>query len=63
MQEEFLHYVWKHQKLNLDLLYTTCGERLDLVSPGQQNFDAGPDFFDARIIINGHFGLVMSKCT
>ena len=53
MQEEFLHYVWKHQKLNLNTLLTTSGERLELVSPGQQNFDAGPDFFDARIRING----------
>jgi hypothetical protein len=34
-------------------LLTTSGERLELVSPGQQNFDAAPDFFDARIRING----------
>ncbi len=53
MQEEFLHYVWKHQKLNLNQLYTSSGERIDLVSPGRQNFESGPDFIDARIRIDG----------
>ena len=53
MQEEFLHYVWKHQKLNLNQLYTSIGERIELVSPGQHNFDAGPDFFNAQIRIDG----------
>lgn len=53
MQEEFLHYVWKHQKLNLNQLYTSSGERIELVSPGQHNFDAGPDFFNAQIRIDG----------
>jgi len=51
MQEEFLHYVWQHKKLDVTQLKTTGGEPLGIVSVGQPNADSGPDFFNAQLRI------------
>lgn len=34
-------------------LRTTCGQELTVVHPGEQNFHAGPDFFNARVKLEG----------
>ena len=51
MTEEFLHYIWKYRNFNQDSLHTTEGEPVEILQPGEQNSDAGPDFFNARIRI------------
>lgn len=55
MQEDFLHYVWKHKKLSTPILQTTSGELITLVNVGQHNSHAGPDFFNAQLGIDGQF--------
>lgn len=51
MNEYLFQYLWKHMLYRPDQLCTTDGEPVVVVHPGTQNFDAGPDFLDARIRI------------
>ena len=51
--EQLLHYTWKHRFFPLEPLRTTAGEELDVVDTGLHNFDAGPDFFNAKVKIGG----------
>lgn len=51
--ERLLHYVWQHKMLPLTPLQTTDGQRVEVVDPGRLNHDAGPDFFNAKILIDG----------
>lgn len=53
MQEDFLHYVWKHKKFTTPSLLTTSGELVTLVNVGQHNDHSGPDFFNAQLGIAG----------
>ncbi|MXN91821.1 DUF2851 family protein [Flavobacterium sp. Sd200] len=53
MKEDFLHYVWQFKKFNLQGLTTVHGEPLQIVNSGQYLQLAGPDFFNAQIIIGG----------
>lgn len=50
--EELLHYVWKHKLLPLRHA-TTDGRTVEIVDPGTHNNDAGPDFFNAKVRIDG----------
>jgi len=51
MKEDFVAYVWKFQKWQSTPLITTSGETLEVFSPGRENTNSGPDFFDARLKI------------
>jgi len=51
MQEDFLHYIWQHKKLDVLNLKTTQNEPLQIVSVGQYNLNSGPDFFNAQLRI------------
>lgn len=51
MKEEFISYLWANKLLFPDKLATTKGEPVQIIQPGQQNRDAGPDFFAARVRI------------
>lgn len=51
-KEDFLHYIWKFQKYNQDLLLTQCGKKVSIIHPGYHNDNAGPDFLNARIKLN-----------
>lgn len=51
--EQLLHYVWKHKILPLKDLHTTDGQAVEVIDPGLLNTDSGPDFFNAKIKING----------
>jgi len=51
--ERLLHYVWKHKMFPLGDLFTTDGDEVEVVDPGLQNTDAGPDFFNAKVKIGG----------
>ena len=51
--EHLLHYVWKHKIFPLKELRTTTGQQLEIIDPGLANRDAGPDFFNAKIKLDG----------
>jgi hypothetical protein len=51
MKEDFIHYVWNYKKFDFSNLITTQGESLVIVNSGQYLQKAGPDFFNAQIIL------------
>jgi len=51
--EQLLHYVWKHKIFPLNELTTTTGQRLEIIDTGLSNRNAGPDFFNAKIKLDG----------
>ena len=51
--EQLLHYTWKHKMLPLTELRTDDGRRVEIIDPGLHNRDAGPDFFNAKVKIDG----------
>jgi len=52
MTEKFLHYLWKMKLLPNHQLLTSAGEIIQIISAGDHNTDAGPDFLNARIKID-----------
>ena len=51
--EKLLHYIWKHRILPLSELRTTDGRSVEVIDPGLPNMHAGPDFFNAKVRIDG----------
>lgn len=51
MKEDFLHYLWKFKKFDTSNLETTNQEKITILHSGQYLQLAGPDFFNAQIII------------
>ena len=51
--EHLLHYLWKHKIFPLQELRTTDGQRVEVIDPGLPNTDAGPDFFNAKLKLDG----------
>lgn len=51
--EHLLQFVWKHKLFPLTPLHTTQGQTVEVIDPGLPNPDAGPDFFNAKIKIDG----------
>ena len=51
MKEDFLHYLWKFKKFDTLNLKTTNGEEITIINVGHYLELAGPDFFNAQIII------------
>ncbi|MCF6241171.1 MAG: DUF2851 family protein [Bacteroidales bacterium] len=51
MEERILYFIWKYKLYNQNKLQTSQGSRLEIISPGVQNFDSGPDFTNAKIKI------------
>lgn len=51
--ELLLHYIWKHKLFPLRRLETTDGLSVEVIDPGLHNSDAGPDFFNAKVKIDG----------
>lgn len=51
--ELLLHYVWKHKMFPLHGLKTVGGLEVDVIDPGRQNPNDGPDFFNAKLKIDG----------
>lgn len=51
MKEDFLHYLWRYKKFDLLNLRATSGDLITIISTGHYLQQAGPDFFDARMII------------
>jgi hypothetical protein len=52
MNERLLQFIWQHQYFNKDQLCTNKGEPLQILFPGSYNTNQGPDFSNARIIID-----------
>ena len=52
-EERLLHYVWRHRLFPLAPLRATDGRALEVIDTGQPNTDAGPDFFNAKIRLDG----------
>ncbi|MBN2214700.1 MAG: DUF2851 family protein [Bacteroidales bacterium] len=51
MTEEFLQYIWKHALYDPSSLLADNKEEVEVLRPGEQNFNAGPDFLNARLRI------------
>lgn len=51
--EQLLHYVWKHKLFPLCPLETSDGQSVEVIDTGLHNHNAGPDFFNAKVKING----------
>ena len=54
MPEIVLHYIWEHCLWTGYDQYTTDGKKVEILSVGEHNRDAGPDYSHARIRIDGH---------
>lgn len=52
MREDFLHYLWKYKKFAFAKAKTTLHHAISLKSVGQHNHGAGPDFFNARLLLD-----------
>ncbi len=52
MNEAFLQYLWQHKLLAKELV-TTDGLPVRVLRQGDLNRDAGPDFFNAKLLIDG----------
>ncbi len=51
MKEDFLHHVWQFKKFDIANIKTTKGESIQILNSGQYLQLAGPDFFNAQLII------------
>lgn len=51
--EELLQYVWGHRLLRPGALATSDGRPVYVIDPGRLNRDSGPDFFNAKVKIDG----------
>jgi hypothetical protein len=51
--EKLLHHIWKHRLFDDDRLLTSCGMEVEILDVGSHNLHGGPDFFNAKIRING----------
>lgn len=51
--EKLLHYVWQHKLFPLTPLTTNAGLSVEVIDPGLHNTNAGPDFFNAKVKIDG----------
>ena len=51
MKEDFLHYLWKYKIFATKKLKTSKNIPLEILQPGQHNFNSGPDFFNSKLKI------------
>ena len=54
MAEIVLHYIWEHCLWAGFEQQTTDGRKVEILSVGEHNRDAGPDYSHARVKIDGH---------
>ena len=53
MPEIILHYIWEHCLWAGFAQQTTDGKPVEILSTGEHNRDAGPDYSHARVLIDG----------
>ena len=51
--EKLMQYIWQHRLFDHTKLVTTDGRKLRIIDNGQLNTDSGPDFFNAKISLDG----------
>jgi hypothetical protein len=51
--EGLLQYIWQHRLWLSEDMVTNDGRRVRVIDPGLLNTDAGPDFFNAKVEIDG----------
>lgn len=51
--EQLLHYCWKHRLFPAEGMSTTDGQTVEVLDPGLHNRNSGPDFFNAKVKIDG----------
>lgn len=52
--ERLLQYIWQHKLWLSEDMVTNDGRRIRVIDPGLLNTDSGPDFFNAKVEIDGH---------
>lgn len=52
MKEDLLHFIWKLQLFTSKKLQTVTNKQIQIISPGLPNLNTGPDFFNAKMVIN-----------
>lgn len=52
MKENLLQFIWKLKLFSMHKLESTAGEKIQIISVGNENLNAGPDFLNAKIKIN-----------
>src|SRR5690554_7046190 len=55
MQEEYLHYLWRMKRLDFSQLILANGSKQPVYveEVGWYNLDAGPDFFNGTVVVDG----------
>lgn len=53
IKEDFLHFLWRTKKVPTEQLQTHDAKSLEILDFGRYNTDSGPDFFNARIKLDG----------
>jgi hypothetical protein len=53
MEENYLHFIWKSKRFNTANLQLIDGIDIEILNVGWHNHDAGPDFFNGTIKIDG----------
>ena len=51
--EQLMQYIWQHRLWRADDMVTNDGRHVRVLDPGLLNTDAGPDFFNAKVEIDG----------
>ena len=51
--EKLMQYVWQHRLWMPQAMLTVDGRKIQVIDPGRLNTDAGPDFFNAKVKIDG----------
>ncbi|MEO1255927.1 MAG: DUF2851 family protein [Bacteroidota bacterium] len=53
MKETLLHFVWQYLHFNIRNLFTESGDELQIIRQGNYQHDAGPDFENCQVVIDG----------
>jgi hypothetical protein len=53
MQERLLHFIWQFQYFNKQGITTLTQDPVNIIHPGYANRNAGPDFLNAKVEIDG----------
>lgn len=48
-----MQYIWQHRLWPATDMFTVDGRKIHVIDPGRLNTDSGPDFFNAKIYIDG----------
>ncbi|MEA1898663.1 MAG: DUF2851 family protein, partial [Bacteroidota bacterium] len=53
MNEAFLQFLWKNKLLLTEKDHSVLGDEIKVIEQGELNHNSGPDFFNARVEIDG----------